>query len=103
MKNQVKLKPVFSFNEESLNQFDADLLALGYQYEGTLDGCLWMYRLNSSYSVNIQVGDGGVVAASICLTRGSKVEQTDLSLNGITDSKKLYNWIASNLGQPKKY
>ena len=85
-------------------QFDSDLAGLGYHYEGTLDGCLWIYRhINQQLSVMIQVGDGGVVAASLGLTLNNKVKQTNLSIKGIKNGKSLFNWICSNLGQPKKY
>ena len=97
-----KLTKQFSFNEQSLNQFDSDLASIGYHYEGTLDECLWIYR-NGQRSVNIQVGDGGVVAASLCLTLNNRVKQTDLSIKGIKNGKRLFNWICQNLGQPIKY
>jgi len=91
----------FSFNDQSLNQFDSDLSSIGYNYEGTLDGCLWIYN-NGQRSIYIQVGDGGVVATSLGLTLNNKVTQTQLSIKGIKDGKSLFNWICQNLGQPVK-
>lgn len=84
-----------NFTTETLNQFDANMSSIGYNFEGTLENCLWIYRATSSHKLTIQVGDGGIQY----VTEYVGNENTPISIKGIKSTERLFTWIKSCLGK----
>jgi len=84
-----------NFTTETLNQFDANMSSIGYNFEGTLENCVWIYRATASHKLTIQVGDGSIQYVTEYI--GNK--HNSLSIKGIQSTERLFTWIKSCLGK----
>jgi hypothetical protein len=85
MENTIAPAPAFSFNEQSITDFDARMEKIGFIYEGTFDNCVWIYRKSKTQSVTIQVGFGGVLSVRVYESdyTGSVIKNTKIDLGDI--------------------
>lgn len=86
------ITPSFTFTDNSLSNFDKKLEnKLGFTFEGSLFGEIWVYRRNNQ-KIDIQVGFGGVRFVTIYTSEnGRPVDTIKLDMTTITSPTKLFN------------
>ncbi len=80
-----------------MNSFDLLTKSIGYEYEGTLEDCIWIYRKDSENFFSIQVGFGGVQYVSIYKKNDNVLNRKVLDLTDVKSVPNLFRKLRTEL------